>query len=138
MQPCYWAISLLPGLSKIEQELLIENNIKTTKDLLQNSRTSEEKQLLANKLQLHIKHINKWVALADLGRIKSVNHQYCGLLLHSGIASVTQLAQTPLQRLHPTVKRLYVATMQRKDLAPSVPLVQKWIEEAKLLIRSYK
>lgn len=138
MQPCYWAIALLPGLSKIEQELLLENGIKTTQDLLQNSRTPQEKILLANKLQIHIKHLNKWVALADLGRIKSVNHQYCGLLLHSGIASVTQLAQTPLHRLHPTIKRLYVATMQRKDLAPSTPLVKKWIEEAKLLLKSYK
>ena len=134
MQPCYWAIALLPGLSKQERELLNKHGIKTTKDLLINTRTPSAKNLLANQLQLHIKHINKWVALADLARIPSVGCQYCGLLLHSGIASVTQLSQTPLQRLHPTIKRLYVATMQSKDLVPSVPQVKKWIEEARLLI----
>ena len=133
MQPCYWSISLLPGLNAIEKELLIKNGIKTTQDLLVNSQTPQAKNELASKLKLHIKHINKWVALADLGRIKSVNSQYCGLLLHSGIASVKQLAHTPLQKLHPTIKRLYVATMQRRDLTPSIPLVKKWIEEAKLL-----
>lgn len=134
MQSRYWAIALLPGLSKQERELLSKNGIETTKDLLVNTRTSSAKNLLANKLQLHIKHINKWIALADLARIPSVGDRYCGLLLHSGIVSVKQLSQTPLHRLHPTIKRLYVATMQCKDLAPSVPQVKKWIEEARLLV----
>ena len=134
MQPCYWAIAKLPGLSKQERELLGKNGIETTKDLLISTTTPLAKNLLANQLQLHIKHINKWVALADLARIPSVGCQYCGLLLHSGIASATQLSQTPLQRLHPTIKRLYVATMQSKDLTPSVPQVKKWIEEARLLV----
>ena len=134
MQPCYWAIAKLPGLSNQERELLSKNGIKTTKDLLIQAQTSQAKNLLANKLQLHIKYINKWVALADLARIPSVGDRYCGLLLHSGIASVKQLSQTPLQRLHPTIKRLYVATMQRQDLTPSVPQIKKWIEEARLLV----
>ena len=134
MQPCYWAIAKIPGLSVRERELLIENGIETTKDLLLNSQTSQARNLLANKLQLHIKHINKWTALADLARIPSVGDRYCGLLLHSGIASTRQLAQTPLQRLHPAIKRLYVTTTRRKDLIPSVPQVKKWIEEARLLM----
>ena len=57
MQTCYWAIALLPGLSKQERELLSKNGLKTTKDLLINTRTPSAKNLLANKLQLHIKHI---------------------------------------------------------------------------------
>ena len=134
MQPRYWEIALIPGLSTKEQELLSQNGIKTTRDLLMNSQTPQARNLLANKLQLHIKHINKWIALADLARIPSVGYQYCGLLLHSGIASTMQLSQTPLQRIHPNIKRLYVATMQRQDLTPSVSQVKKWIEEARLLV----
>ena len=34
MQPCYWAIAKLPGLSKQERELLGKNALETTKDLL--------------------------------------------------------------------------------------------------------
>jgi Domain of unknown function (DUF4332) len=135
IQPCYWSINKLPGLSIQEQELLDKHGIETTQDLLINSQTLRAKNFLSSKLGLHIKYINKWVALADLGRIPSVNYQYCGLLLHSGIASVTQLSQTPLHRLHPRIKRLYVATMQRKDLSPPVEQVKKWVEEAKLIIR---
>ena len=133
MQSYYWSIDKLPGLSSPERKLLQENGIKNTRDLLLNCQTPQTKILLASKLQLHIKHLNKWVALADLARIPSVSYQYCGLLLHSGIASVTQLSQIPLQKLHPNIKRLCIATMQRKDLSPSLPQVKKWIEEARLL-----
>jgi hypothetical protein len=133
VQPCYWSIDKLPGLSIQEQNLLNKNGICTTQDLLVSSQTRSAKNFLSSKLGLHIKYINKWVALADLARIPSVNYQYCGLLLHSGIASAAQLSQTSLQKLHPTIKRLYVATMQRKDLSPPVEQVKKWIEEAKLM-----
>ncbi len=133
MKPCYWSIEKIPGLSATDQKLLNQHGIKTTFDLLKRSQTTQSKQLLASQLKLSLMQLSKWVALADLGRIPSVNYQYCGLLLHSGIISVVQLAQTPLARLHPTIKRLHVATMQRKDLVPTVGQVRKWIEEAKLL-----
>ena len=136
MQSCYWSIDKLPGLSNLEQKLLQQNGIKSTQDLLLNCQTIHAKNLLASKLHLHIKHINKWVALADLARIPSVGYQYCGLLLHSGIASVTQLSQISLQKLHPNIKRLCIATMQRQDLSPSLTRVKKWIEEAKLLSKT--
>ena len=136
MQSCYWSIDKLPGLSSREQTLLQQNGINSTRDLLSSCQTSQTKNFLAGKLQLHIKHINKWIALADLARIPSVGCQYCGLLLHTGIASVSQLSQISLQKLHPNIKRLYIATMQRQDLSPSLPQVKKWIEEARLLSKA--
>ncbi|NEO63853.1 MAG: DUF4332 domain-containing protein, partial [Moorea sp. SIO4G2] len=45
-------------------------------------------------------YVNKWVALADLARIPSIGCQYCGLVLHAGICSLTQLAQTPPGLFH--------------------------------------
>lgn len=131
MQPCYWSIDKLPGLKEKEQQLLQSLGIATTKDLLNKANTSQGKETLASLLQLNIKYVSKWVALADLARIPRVGCQYCGLLLHAGVASVTQLTQTPVHRLHRQIMRLQVATMQRKDLCPSVELVQQWIEEAK-------
>jgi Domain of unknown function (DUF4332) len=101
--------------------------------LIAATRTPETKQALAGKLQIHSQHINKWVAMAELSSIPSVNCQYCGLLLHAGIASVSQLAQTPVHRLHQQILRLQVATMQRRDLCPSVEEVQLWIQQAKAI-----
>jgi hypothetical protein len=128
---CNWSIEQLPGLSQQEQSQLQSCGITTTKALIQQGKTPADKLALANKLQVHLQYVNKWVALADLARIPSVGTQYCGLLLHAGIASVAQLAMTPVHRLHQQLLRLVVATMQRRDLCPSIEQVQQWSQQAK-------
>jgi predicted RecB family nuclease len=130
---CDWQIEQLPGLSTEEQLQLQNCGITTTKHLLQAAQTPQARLVLANQLQVHIHHVNKWVALSDLARIPSVGTEYCGLLLHAGVASVVQLAATPTYRLHKQILRLQVATMQRRDLCPAVEVVQQWIQQAKLL-----
>ena len=135
MQSQYWSIDRLPGLMRSELESLQQHQINNTKSLLELTSTPELKISLANRLQLNQKHINKWAALADLARIPSIGDRYCGLLLHAGIISVAQLAQTPFHRLHRQIVRLQVATLQRKDLSPPVELVRKWVEEAKQLLK---
>lgn len=133
MQSQYWSIDRLPGLMLPEQKLLKSEGIEDTQELLNRTKTLQSKQSLASKLKLNQKHLNKWVVLADLARIPSVGDRYCGLLLHAGIASVAQLARVPFYRLHRQVVRLQVATLQRKDLAPTLEQVKRWVEEAKVL-----
>lgn len=135
MESQYWAIELIPGLKLPEQKLLKAQGIENTRQLLTRTKTQPEKIDLASKLRLNQKHISKWVALADLGRIPSIGSQYCGLLLHAGIISVNQLAQTPFYRLHRQVTRLQIATSRRQDLIPPVELVKQWVEQAKMLER---
>ena len=130
MKSKYWSIALLPGLMLPEQQLLKAQGIENTQELLQRTKTQASKIDLASKLKLHQKHISKWVALADLARIPSVGNQYCGLLLHAGIISVAQLAQTPFARLHRQITRLQVATIRRKDLIPPVEQVKQWAKSA--------
>jgi Domain of unknown function (DUF4332) len=132
-----WSIEQLPGLSQEELVQLQNCGIFTTKALFLQGNSLQSKVALANKLQVHLQYVNKWVALADLARIPSVGTQYCGLLLHAGIGSVAQLAETPTHRLHQQILRLQVATMQRRDLCPAIELVQQWCQQAKT-IRGYK
>jgi Domain of unknown function (DUF4332) len=129
-----WPIEQLPGLSHEEQSQLQNCGIDTTVALVKQGKTLEARLALANKLQIHLQYVNKWMALADLARIPSVGVQYCGLLLHAGIGSVTQLAQTPTHRLHQQIMRLQVATMQRRDLCPAIELVQQWSQQAKIVL----
>ena len=131
-----WPIAQLPGLNNENQSQLEECGITTTQQLIRMTKTAEAKALLAHQLQVNLQYVNKWVALALLARIPSVGCQYCGLLLHAGVASPTQLAQMPVGRLHEQILRMHVAMMQRNDLTPSVDRVQKWVEDAKLVIRS--
>lgn len=136
MQPQYWPVEGLPGLTPAEHKLLKDLSIEDTKELLKRANTLEKKQTLANKLQIEQKRLYKWVALADLAQIPSVNYQYCGLLLHAGVVSLKQLSQTPFHRLHPQIVRLQVATLNRKDLSPPVEQVKQWVDEAKILQNS--
>jgi len=128
-------IANLPGLSNENQSQLEECGISTIAQLIRMTKTPTAKISLAHQLQIDIRYVNKWVAMANLARIPSVGCEYCGLLLHAGVASPAQLAQMPVGRLHQQILGLHVATMQRNDLTPSVDRVQKWIEDAKLVIR---
>lgn len=133
MRSQYWLIERIPGLMLLERKLLKAQGIEDTRELLKRTKTLESKIDLASKLKLNQKHLSKWIALADLARIPSVGSQYCGLILHAGIISVAQLAQTPFHHLHRQISRLQVATLQRKDLIPPVELVKQWVEQAQTL-----
>jgi hypothetical protein len=129
----YWSIEQLPGVNENYLNLLRGRGINTTEDLLRCASSLQGKQKLANQLQLKVNHINKWVAMADLARVPSVGCQHCGLILHGGIASVEQLAITPVARLHKQILRLHVSTMQRRDMCPSVEQVQVWVRQAQMI-----
>jgi predicted flap endonuclease-1-like 5' DNA nuclease len=131
--PSNWAIQNLPGLSSEHCALLVAAGISTTLELLRQSRTPVQRQALAQQLQVHIQHVNKWVALADLARIPAIGCQYCGLLLHAGVSSPAQLAQISLPKLHQQLLKLQVAMMQRQDLCPPVDQVARWIQQARLI-----
>jgi predicted flap endonuclease-1-like 5' DNA nuclease len=131
-----WAIEQLPGLSEQDADQLANAGIQTTHQLLQQGSTPAGRHQLAAQLQLHLKYVNKWVALADLARIPSVGCQYCGLLLHTGISSSSQLAQTSLDVLHRHILRFYVANLQRRDLCPLKEELTEWIQQAQRLTRS--
>ncbi|MGD1712137.1 DUF4332 domain-containing protein [Hydrocoleum sp. CS-953] len=128
-----WSIEKLPGLSKQHQTLLIESGITNTRKLLEITYSPQQKLILASQLKIHPQYVKKWVALANLARVPSIGCEYCGLLLHAGIASVSQLSQIPVQRLHQQILKLQVSTMQRRDLCPTVDLVQKWVQQAQFL-----
>jgi hypothetical protein len=130
MQSLYWSIDNLPGLSQQEQDRLRACGINDTRDLLNKTSNPHLQQQLASQLQLHLKYVQKWSALANLAQIPSISCQHCGLLLHAGIISLSQLRQTPVHRLHQQILRLHVSTMQRRDLCPSIDLVQRWVKEA--------
>jgi predicted flap endonuclease-1-like 5' DNA nuclease len=125
-----WNLHQLPGMTSEFEQQLVQLGIKTTAQLLQRSRTAQDRQALARQLHQPLRYVNKWVALADLARVPSVGCQYNGLLLHAGVISVAQLAQTALGTLHARIRRFYVATLSRSDLCPDPGQVAVWVREA--------
>lgn len=130
-----WPIAQLPGLSDRQITQLKQCGITTTGKLLKTARTPEAKLALASQLGIHIQYVNKWVALAELAGVPTVGCEYCGLLLHAGIASVNLLAQMPVHKIHQQILRIQVAMMQRQDLCPTPDIVAQWVQQAKWLVR---
>lgn len=131
-----WAIAHLPGLSESDAQKLHAISITTTHQLLSQAWTPLAQEALAGRLNVHVKHVQKWVALADLARVPSVGYQFCGLLLHAGVATVERLALTQASILHRQILKLQVTMLQRPDLCPSAGQVDRWIQEAKQLVRA--
>lgn len=130
----YWRIQNLPGLSTEYQQQLIDLGIENTLQLLQRGKTQALRQQLASQLNLHVQHVNRWVALADLAQVPDVGCQHCGVLLHAGIASMQVLANTSPQQLYRQTRKFYVANFQRTDLCPNVEDVSRWIAQARSLL----
>ncbi|WP_066342830.1 DUF4332 domain-containing protein [Geminocystis sp. NIES-3708] len=126
-------IENLHGISPMDVKSLKSLGINTNLELLKFTVNSQKQQELALKIGVNHKNILKWIVLADLSRLESVGSEYCGLILHSGILSTAQLSQITASQLHRQVLRLQVATLRRKDLCPSLSLVQTWIKEAKIM-----
>ena len=125
-----FSIEQLPGISQENCQTLIKAGIKTTHQLLRCAHDLRQQQQLANQLHIHTQYIQKWAALANLSQVPSVGCQYCGLLLHAGIATPQQLAIASLPKLHRQVMKLHIATMQTKQYCPSLELVSTWIQNA--------
>lgn len=130
-----WPLEKLPGLSGEHQLQLQGAGLRTTADLLKRGRSPQGSQTLATTLGLPLRYVRKWVALSELACLPSVGCEYCGLLLHSGIISTTQLAAIAPGRLHSQITRLHTSYLQRTDLCPSPSQVVKWVQEAQQIRR---
>ena len=128
---CNYSIDRLPGVSAAQAQQLSNVGITTTFDLLRQGNRLPQRQALSAQLNMHIKHINKWTALANLARIPGVGCDYCGLLLNAGVSTPQQLATMTVQRLHPQLQRLQIQLLNRADLAPDTTQVAGWIRAAR-------
>jgi hypothetical protein len=128
-----YPLANLPGMTAVYARQLSDLGLTNTQQLYRYGQSSHHRQTLATTLKLPERFITKWVVLSSLARIPAVGCDYNGLLLHAGISSVEQLANSSTQVLYPRIKRLYVATMQRSDLCPAPDQVTLWIQNARTL-----
>jgi Domain of unknown function (DUF4332) len=135
----HWPINELPGVDNKTAAALTAAGVTNTEQLLALhtvSKTTSDIDHTQLAAIIGTRPGRKLLALAQLAQIPSVGCQYCGLLLHAGVASIEQLSQTPPQQLHQLVLRLHVALLQRRDLTPRIDQVQNWVQQAKVILNS--
>ncbi|MBW4655743.1 MAG: DUF4332 domain-containing protein [Kaiparowitsia implicata GSE-PSE-MK54-09C] len=129
----YWPLQQLPGLSQESLDLLSQQGIDHSQQLLQATTTPSQRRSLATRLHVHDHHVAKWRSLSDLARVPSVGDRFCGLLLHAGVTSLTHLAQATPHQVHRQILKLHIATLQRKDLCPTLADVSQWVQDATVI-----
>jgi len=109
--------------------LKLENaGITTTEHLLEKARDPKNRSKLAGVTAISEPLLAKWVAMADLMRVKGVSKPYSDLLLASGIDSTEKLVTLEPKDL---VRRMEEQNKIKK-LAPDVPKiadVELWLNQ---------
>ncbi|WP_338462511.1 DUF4332 domain-containing protein [Synechococcus elongatus IITB7] len=124
-----WPLTQLPGLSDRDRQQLAALGLHSSRDLLQ-LRSEAEQMELAQKLRQPLQRLRKWQALAQLSHLPSVNHRWCGVLLHTGIGSLQMLAIQSPPQLHQRLHRLQRSLLGDRSPAPTLGQVDRWIREA--------
>ncbi|BAD80498.1 DUF4332 domain-containing protein [Synechococcus elongatus] len=129
-----WPLTQLPGLSNGDRQQLAAHGIHFSLDLLK--LRSEAAQLdLAQQLRQPVQRVRKWQALAQLSHLPSVNHRWCGVLLHTGISSPQMLALQSPPQLHQRLHRLQRSLLGDRSPAPTLGQVDRWIREAQQFLQ---
>lgn len=130
-----WPLIQLPGLSDRDRQQLADLGIHSSGDLLQ-LRSEAEQLELAQKLRQPVQRLRRWQVLAQLSHLPSVNHRWCGVLLHTGIGSLQMLAMQNPPQLHQRLHRLQRSLLGDRSPAPTLGQVDRWIREAQQSLQS--
>ncbi|MCJ7609755.1 DUF4332 domain-containing protein [Candidatus Bathyarchaeota archaeon] len=124
----------IEGIGPKYAKMLIDNGLKTTKDLLESGSTPKGREDLASKTGISAKLILEWVNLADLLRIKGVGEEYSDLLEEAGVDTVVELSRRVPDNLHAKI----LEVNEKEKLVrrpPTLNEVKQWIDQAKKLPR---
>lgn len=87
-------------------EKLEEIGIKDTFELYERILTDESRRALSKETKISIEEIEKAARLADLSRIRWVNHTFACVLYFSGYDSVEKIAKSDYEKLYVDVKTI--------------------------------
>jgi predicted flap endonuclease-1-like 5' DNA nuclease len=124
----FYRITEIQEISSDFARKLDKAGITTTEHLLAKGSDAKARGQLALETGVGEKHLTRWVALADLMRIKGVGSQYGELLMEIGVESTQKLQTMKAQDL----LRLMEENKKTKKLVGGVPKlveVEQWLNE---------
>jgi predicted flap endonuclease-1-like 5' DNA nuclease len=127
-----YPLAQIDGIGPAMRDKLRAVGIRTAAKLLEEAKTAKGRLALAEKTEIDPKVLLRWANLIDRMRVKGVGQDYAELLEVAGVVTVNQLKYRSPAKLAKAMKE---ANRQRKlvDVLPSVPMIGRWIENAKKL-----
>ena len=118
------------GIGPKYAELLSQQGVKTTVDLLEQGGKKSGRKVLAEKTSINESSILKWVNMCDLFRINGVAGQFAELLEGAGVDTVKELRNRNAENLAEKMAEVNSVKKLCKT-SPGTATVTKWIEQAK-------
>lgn len=124
----------IEGIGEHYQQKLSQAGIASCEALLEQGRTANARQKLAEQCQVSPKLLLKWINRSDLARIRGIGGEYADLLEFAGVDSVPELAQRKPANL---LAAMQTVNGERKLVRrlPTEQQITDWILQAKSLPR---
>ena len=127
-----YKITDVEGIGETYANKLGAAGVLTTEILLKRCQNPEGRERLAEEIGVSAERIEDWASMADLMRIKGIGGEYAELLKAAGVPTVKDLRKWTADSLAEAVARANFTRKLTRRL-PSLPMTQRWIEEAKFL-----
>lgn len=124
----------IEGIGEVYAGKLKEVGVATLEMLLEKGATPQGRAALAEKTDISVTLLLRWINRADLFRIKGIGEEYADLLEVAGVDTVPELAQRNPDNLF---QKLVAVNEEKKRVRrlPTLEQVKQWVEQAKELPR---
>jgi predicted flap endonuclease-1-like 5' DNA nuclease len=126
------SIDTIEGIGVKNATRLRKNRIRTTEALLKRGATRSGRREISAATGLTTTQILEWVNRADLMRVKGIGEEYSDLLEAAGVDTVKELRNRNPENL---LARMLEVNRKKRLVrrVPTVPMVERWIAQAKEL-----
>ncbi len=128
----YNPIVMMKGISAEVLEKLHAHGLKYTQQLLDQGKSQQQREELAQHVGVSPQVLRELVGRADLMRLRGVGGDLSMLLKEAGVLSCKALQQQSVERLHKRLGELHIGQKIAYH-APSRAQVRSWINEAQQL-----
>jgi predicted flap endonuclease-1-like 5' DNA nuclease len=129
-----YKIEELEQIDSITAEKLRSVGINTVLKLLENTKTTKQREEISNKTGIDVSQILRYTNMADLFRVHGIGREYSDLLEHSGVDTIIELSKRDAINLTEKIEEVNNEYKFVKKL-PSLNEVQDWINQSKELER---
>jgi predicted flap endonuclease-1-like 5' DNA nuclease len=129
-----YKIEELEQIDSITAEKLRSVVINTVLKLLENTKTTKQREEISNKTGIDVSQILRYANMADLFRVHGIGREYSDLLEHSGVDTIIELSKRNAINLTEKIEEVNNEYKFVKKL-PSLNEVQDWINQSKELER---
>jgi predicted flap endonuclease-1-like 5' DNA nuclease len=129
-----YKIEELEQIDSITAEKLRSVGINTVLKLLENTKTTKQREEISNKTGIDVSQILRYTNMADLFRVHGIGREYSDLLEHSGVDTIIELSKRDAINLTKKIEEVNNEYKFVKKL-PSLNEVQDWINQSKELER---